>query len=275
MSTDEPNERPAAWFPLAGIAIGLAGALCGIGGGIFAGPLLHAVRGLALKRAAASAILVVLATTLAATTSELLRADSELAWALALPLAAGALVGAELGFVLAKRLDERALKRLFAAFLALAGLRVLFFSSSLAAPDALGSASTSAFALAIGLAGGTLTPLLGVAGGVLTVPALFLFLGQPFGVARAAALAAGAVSALRAFVLHARAGNIHFALGLPLAVGALPGAFLGVLAAHDARLVHGGRILLGSVMLVQAARFAAELWRSRGARTRPGPADQA
>ncbi len=265
MSAPGPNERPPAWFPLAGLGIGLAGALCGIGGGIFAGPLLHAVRGLPLKRAAASAILVVLATTLAATAAELLRADSALDWAIVLPLALGALAGAQLGFALAKRCDERGLKRLFVVFLALAGLRVLFFTEALAAPGALGRSAASALALGIGLAGGTLTPLLGVAGGVVMVPALFLFLAQPFGAARAAALAAGAVSALRALVLHARARNISFALGLPLAVGALFGALLGVLAAHDSRLVHGGRILLGGVMLVQAGRFALELWRARAA----------
>ena len=48
------------------------------GGGLFAGPLLHFVGGLALKRATATALFLVLATTSAATLAEWLQADSEL-----------------------------------------------------------------------------------------------------------------------------------------------------------------------------------------------------
>ncbi|NOT28935.1 MAG: sulfite exporter TauE/SafE family protein, partial [Planctomycetes bacterium] len=250
------------WFVPAGFVIGMLGALCGIGGGILAGPLLHAVRKVPLKRAAASAILVVLATTLAATTAEFFRPDSALRGSVVLPLALGALLGARLGFALSRRIDERALKRVFALVLALAALRVLFFTSSLTPPDALAGRATSALALAIGLAGGLLTPLLGVAGGVLMVPALFLFRGQPFGVARACALAAGSVSALLSLWLHVRAGNVSTSLGLLVAGGALFGALVGVVAAHDPLLAPLGRVLLGVVLLAQAGRFFFELRRA-------------
>ncbi|MEQ1894925.1 MAG: sulfite exporter TauE/SafE family protein [Planctomycetota bacterium] len=271
MSGDElrsaPAEQPSAWFLPAGILIGFAGALCGIGGGIFAGPLLHATKKIALKRAAATAILVILATTTAATTTEFLRGDSELVWPVVLPLAAGALVGAELGFRISKRIDERTLKTLFAVILLVAGVRVLLFSSGLATADLFGPNATAAVAFAIGLVGGSLTPLLGIAGGVIMVPALFLALGHlGFGGARAAALAAGAVSALRSLWLHARAGNISYALGLPLAGGALFGAFFGVQAAHVPALAFGGRLLLGGILLAQSVRFWRELAASRAPR---------
>mgnify|MGYP001481661738 CR=1 FL=1 len=262
MSAPREDERPAAWFVPAGFVIGMVGALCGIGGGILAGPFLHAYRKVPLKRAAASAILVVLATTLAATTAEFFRQDSALRWPVVLPLALGALLGARFGFALSRRIDERALKRVFALVLALAALRVLFFTSSLTPPDVLPGHSTSALALAIGVAAGVLTPLFGVAGGVLMVPALFLFLGQPFGVARACALAAGAVSAVLSLWLHARAGNVSASLGLPLAGGALFGALAGVVAAHDPLLAPMGRVLLGLVLLTQAGRFFLELRRT-------------
>jgi uncharacterized membrane protein YfcA len=258
-----PSERPAPWFVPAGVLIGFAGALCGIGGGIFAGPLLHAARGQPLKRAAATAILVVLATTLASTAAELVRADSELVLPIVAPLALGALLGAELGFVVSKRIDERRLKLLFTVVLALAGLRLLFFSSSLTGAQALGVGATAALSFAIGSAGGFLTPLLGVAGGIVMVPAVFLLLGTSFGVARASALAAGAVSALRSLALHARARNVSRALGAPLAAGALVGAVGGVAVAHHPELVHGGRVLLATILLVQAGRFALELTRPR------------
>jgi uncharacterized membrane protein YfcA len=266
-SVSAPAAKPSVWFLPAGILIGFAGALCGIGGGIFAGPLLHVTKKLALKRAAATAILVILATTTAATTTEVLRGDSELVWSVVLPLAAGALAGAELGFRLSKRIDERTLKTVFAVVLLVAGVRVLVFSSGLAGADVFGPAASAALAFGIGLLGGSLTPLLGIAGGVVMVPSLFLALGHlGFGGARAAALAGGAVSALRSLWLHARARNIDYRLGLPLAAGALAGAFFGVQAAHVPELALGGRLLLGTILLVQSAVF----WRQLAARAPRG-----
>jgi len=259
-----PDERPARWFVLAGLLIGFAGALCGIGGGIFAGPLLHAVKRLPLKRAAATAILVILGTTTASTAAEVLRGDSELEWRVVVPLACGALLGSELGFRLSKRIDERALKTLFAAVLVLAGLRVLFFTRGLVGAELLDSRVALAIAFGIGLAGGSLTPLLGIAGGVVMVPALFLSMQElGFGGARACALAAGAVAALRSLWLHARARNISYALGLPLAAGALVGALVGVEAAHLESFAFYGRILLGCILLAQGGRFTRELLAAR------------
>ena len=136
------------------------------------------------------------------------------------------------------------------------GLRLLFTAALGGA--SFGPEATLALAL-LGVGGGFLTPL-GIAGGVFMVPALFLCLHSlGFNGARACALAAGAVGAARSFVLHARAGNVAYALGWPLALGALIGAIGGVIAAHDPVLSHGGRILLGIVLIAQAARFVHEL----------------
>jgi hypothetical protein len=257
-----PDERARPWFVPAGVVIGFAGALCGIGGGIFAVPLLHGACKLPLKRATATAILVVLATTVTSTATELLRADSGLDWAVVVPLALGALAGAELGFAVSKRIDERALKRIFAFVLVLAGARVALFTTAIGGAEPVARAASVLIALAIGVAGGVLTPLLGVGGGILMVPALFLALGElGFGGARASALAAGAVAALRALLLHARAGNVRYAAGMPLALGALVGAAGGVVAAHEPALAHAPRVLLGLVLSVQGARFFLELRR--------------
>jgi hypothetical protein len=264
VSGSEPSapacERPAPWFVPAGVAIGFAGALCGIGGGIFAGPLLHTTRRIPLKRAAATAILVVLGTTTSATVTESYRSDSDLVPEVVVPLAVGALLGSQLGFAVSGRIAERALKRLFALVLLVAGARVLFFTSALGSVSAFGPTGSMWVAGAIGIAGGFLTPILGVAGGVLMVPALFLFLGHlGFGGARACALAAGAVAAMRSLWLHTRRGNVAYALGLPLAVGALLGAFLGAVAAHHPLWTQAGRVGLGCLLLAQSWRFFREL----------------
>jgi len=260
------RSRAPFWFLPAGFLIGMLGALSGIGGGIVAGPLLHAARKLPLKRAAATALLNVLATTAAATLSEVLRDDSELDLSVALALSIGALLGSELGFRAQRRLDERTLKALFVLVLLLAGARVLLFTAAVGGGVDPGPLFTELVALAIGVAGGFFVPLLGVGGGMIMVPGLFLSLGQlGFSGARACALAAGMVAAVRSLWLHGRAGNVDFGEGWLLALGALIGAYGGVVAAHDTLFRHYGRIVLAAVMLFQAARFALELWRARRA----------
>ena len=95
------------------------------------------------------------------------------------------------------------------------------------------------------------------------VPALFLSMAPlGFSGARACALAAGAVAAVRSLALHVKAGNVEVRPGSLLAIGALFGALAGVVLAHDSRVADVGRVLLGLVLLVQALRFVQELRRS-------------
>jgi hypothetical protein len=57
---------------------------------------------------------------------------------------------------------------------------------------------------------------------------------------------------------------VSLALGGPLALGALAGAAAGAAAAHVDGLALVGRVLLGCVLVAQAARFARDGWRARG-----------
>ncbi len=264
MTAEAPSSpRAPVWYLPAGIAIGLAGALCGIGGGVFAGPLLHATRGLPLRRATASALPVVLATTAAATSLELVRPDSLVALDVALPLAAGALLGAWLGFFASRHIGERRLKGAFALVLFLAGMRVIFFGPGDGPIGAsTGALATLETAFVVGIAGGFLTPLFGVGGGLVMVPALYVTLGWlGFNGARACSLAAGAVAAVQSLWLHSRARNVAWGLGTPLALGAVAGAVAAVFAVRIEGFATAGRVLLGLVLLGTAGRFALELRR--------------
>jgi uncharacterized protein len=268
MSAAEPR-RAGAWFAPAGALIGAAGALCGIGGGIFAVPLLHRTAGLPLRRATATALPLVLATTSASSAVELLRADAQIHVAVVIPLALGALAGSELGFRIARRMPDRALHGLFTLVLLAAGLRVLLFSRAIGGGAQVGALATAIISAATGIAGGVLTPLLGVGGGLVMVPALFLTLGQlGFGGARACSLAAGAVAAVRSLWLHARAGNVAWAPGLPLALGALLGAASGVLLTRMEGFAQAGRIGLGLILVAQSLIFAGQ-FRRASERSRP------
>jgi uncharacterized membrane protein YfcA len=266
MTVPDRGHRAPWWFAPIGFLIGTAGALCGVGGGLFAGPLLHLARGLELRKAAASALLTVLGTTLAATLVESTRPDSRLDGAVVVALACGALIGSQLGFRVAQRLPEQVLRRAFALVLLVAALRLLYSGEAVGGGLALGATGRALAALAIGATGGFLTPILGIGGGIVMVPALFFSLeGLGFGGARACSLAAGAVASLRSLWLHARAGNVDRRGGLPIAIGAVLGAWAGVGLAHEPALAGWGRILLGGLLLFQATRFAR-------ARARPGQA---
>ncbi|MAB79122.1 MAG: hypothetical protein CMJ89_07185 [Planctomycetes bacterium] len=273
MSSDRAFEEKRAplWFFPVGIFIGWIGTLCGIGGGLFAGPLLHLVQGQALKRAAATALCLVFATTSASTVTEALQENSLLSWRLILPLVAGVLAGAQAGFFFAQRLSERRLKMVFVFVMFFAGLRILFPS---AASAELGEGVSSfgvrtvLAALCSGFGGGFVSPILGVGGGLLMVPGLFFAIdGLSFTTARATSLAGGMVGSFRSIWLHARAGNIAFALGIPLALGALIGASVGVFAARYDPFVQLGKNLLGVLLVAQSIRLARQTWGSQSTLT--------
>ena len=162
---------------LSGAAIAFVGAVCGIGGGLFAVPLLHYGFGLPLRRAVATSLCLVAANALASTAAELLHEDSAFLWEVVGPLIGGALVGAQLGFFASKRLPERALKGLFAAVMLAVGLRLVLSGDIPAEPTGFdggyGLVRAGTVAL-VGVLAGTLSPLLGLGGGLIIVPGLLL-----------------------------------------------------------------------------------------------------
>ena len=259
-----PRLRDLSLLPV-GFAIAFVGALCGIGGGLFTVPLLHYVRGLELKRAVATALVLVVTTTGFATLAELLRADRQLDGPLVACLAAGTLLGAQLGFRVAERIPTRALRGVFVVVLTAAGLRLAFAGpggGEILPGDAGARALATAFAA--GLGGGFLAPLLGIGGGLLMVPALFFGIpGMSFAMARASSLAAGAVGASRSLWLHARAGRVDLPAVAPLALGALGGAVAGVQVVHLEGATAVARMLLAGILFVTALRFLRDLLRPR------------
>jgi hypothetical protein len=249
----------------AGFLIAVVGALCGIGGGLFAVPLLHFLRGLELKRAIATGLVLVAATTGFATAGELMRSEPDLHLEIVWRVALGALFGAQLGFLVVNRIPTNALRVVFAFLLLGAAWRmVLDGSSGEAAPDAadwLSGAHWRAFGA--GVAGGFIAPLLGVGGGLLMVPLLFLGIpGMGFGEARATSLAAGFVASVRSLWLHGRARRIDLPAVAPLALGAVGGALVGVQIGHLEGGAHAGRVLLACLLAFVSLRFGYDALRA-------------
>ena len=254
---------------LAGAAIAFIGAICGIGGGLFAVPMLHYLFKLDLRASVATGLCLVAATAYSSTVAELLRADSSLDLMSVGPLALGALLGAQFGFRLSRRLGERRLKTVFAVVLLVAGARMLLSEGIPPLPGEVGIQTPAIRWLISGLIGagaGTVAPLLGIGGGLVVVPALMFAMPGLGGLAvRAAALAVACVTSARSLQLYGQEGVIRLSLGLPLALGGLAGAFAGVHTVHLPGMSQVGQRVMGAILLVTALRFARDVARLRRA----------
>jgi hypothetical protein len=244
---------------------GVAGysAVCGIGGGLFMTPILHYVRKLPLKNAVATSLALVSASATSATVAELIHEDGRLTadlLYLVLVLVLGSLVGAQVGFRVAKRLDVTFLKLVFALVLVLSGARLLFPGGEVL--EVTGFVDVTflhlGFAAVIGFASGFLAPLLGIGGGLVAVPALFLGVpGLGYLGARACGMAMGACASTRSLWLYAREGVVDKHRAVALAGGALIGASIGVQLVHLEGAVAMAKVLMGLTLWFVSARF---LW---------------
>ena len=252
------------WLVPFGILVGFMGSIAGVGGGLFVTPLLQFALGFPLKTAAATALVLVFATTSASTVTELLEVQPHLFLPVILPLAAGVLVGAQAGFFVAQRIRIQPLRVVFILFLLLSAGRIFFGaapSEEIEVAPVL-SAADQWLAGLVGLAGGFVAPLLGIGGGLLMVPGLlFVFPALGFAGARAGSLAAGSLASLRSLGLHAKAGRVRWPVGLRLGLGALVGAGIGVHTVHLPGLRDIGRPIIGFILVFVALRFGKDfLW---------------
>ncbi len=258
----------ASWFLAATV-----GTLCGIGGGIFATPILHYICRKPLDRAISASLVLVLVMTAIATSAEAVRSDGALDWKIVGLLLAGSVPGAHLGYALGLRASVRVLKSGFAILLCAAAARTATMSAA-SALDGPGATdldwAESAVTVLIGFGGGILAPLLGVGGGILVIPALFLCLpDMGYLEARAASMAMSVVNAGQSVALHLRDGRVDLRSTGPMAGIAVLGALAGAWLIHLPGWGEVARLALTAVLLFVAGRFAWDVYGSvRAARER-------
>ena len=115
----------AAVLALLGAALGCYSALCGIGGGVFAVPILVYGFRLPMQRAVANSLVLVAASTTSATAFESMHPERAFHAPTLFVLVPCALIGTWLGYLVGKRLSTRTLKQVFVALLLLVGTWVL------------------------------------------------------------------------------------------------------------------------------------------------------
>lgn len=255
---------------LIGAAIGTWGTVCGIGGGLFAVPLLHYVYRLSLRESVATSLVLVAATTSSATASELLHEGAALHGPTVLCLIGASFVGARLGFRVATRINPLHLKQVFCVVLLFVAARVI--SGERPTEQAGGialfadigyGAMDYATIVATGLCAGFVAPLLGVGGGLVAIPALVLLI-EPLGYlgARASSMAMSMFNAWLSISLYQKIGGVRWCFGVWLAVGALVGGVVGVWAVHQPGLVPIARTLLAVTLVFVSGRFAYDALRA-------------
>ena len=256
-----------AWLLLAGFVIAFIGSACGIGGGLFAVPLLHFVFKRPLRLAVGTSLYLVLIVTATSTVTEMFHAESSLRAELVVLLGMGALVGNQLGYLVSKSIPQMLLRAVFFVVLATAGVRLLGQRPDEVLSTALNAELAydwprRAMIVAIGFGGGFLAPLLGVGGGLLMVPALYFLLPEiGYLGARAQSMAVGSINGARSVFFYQREQAIDVRTAAWFAGGALFGAVLGVLFVHQPQWAEHARLTMGVVLVLVALRFGFELVR--------------
>jgi uncharacterized membrane protein YfcA len=252
---------PAPWVGLVWIFAAFLSAVCGIGGGLFAVPLLHYLGGLPMQRAVATSLVLVFVQTSTGTLVELLHLDSGLDGPAVALLIAGGYLGARVGFALSRRIHTLWLKRIFAVVLVISAVRILGLdvrtSDEVAAGFGNLSLVTASVVLLIGFSGGIVAPLLGVGGGLVVIPALLILLpGVSYIQARACSTAMSVFTSSQSAAMHWQAGNVDRKLAWRFALLTAFGAVAGVLAVHQPGWAGVARGAMAIILLFVAARFA-------------------
>src|SRR5438034_6671650 len=180
---------------------------------------------------------------------------------LAATMVVGSLPGAYGGAILARRTPSKWLKGLLAGILAITALRLLLFEYPTPGSVAFGP-EQALLGLGVGLGIGTISGLLGVAGGEYRIPALILIFGLP-------TIAAGTISSLVSlpqqvvgFLKHRQLGQAtRKTLRLAIIMGGvgIAGVGLGVALLRQMTDATVTRVL-AFLMLLAAGRIA---WEAR------------
>lgn len=226
-----PRPRDTRFFlTCAGIGL-LAGALSGlfgVGGGTVIVPFLVLFLGFDQRRAAGTSLAAIVPIATVGVISYALHGS--VAWIAALLLAAGAVVGAQIGTWLLPRLSLTVLRWGFVGFLVAVIVSLFIVVPSRDAELALTWLS-GILLVVVGVATGVLSGLIGVGGGIIVVPALMVLFGTSDLVAKGTSLLMMVPTAVSGTIGNVRRSNVDIAAAAIVGVAACTTTALGAWAA--------------------------------------------
>ena len=268
--TSEPKGAKYILTCLAiGLLAGLLSGLFGVGGGTVIVPLLVLILAYNQRLAAGTSLAAIVPTATVGVISYAL--TDSVAWIPGLILAAGAVVGAQIGTWLLPRVSLVALRWSFIAFLVavIVSLFIVVPSRDAGLPLTVWSIVGL---VVLGLVTGTVAGLIGVGGGIIVVPALMLLFGTSDLIAKGTSLLMMIPAAISGTVGNFRRGNVDLPAAALIGVAAITTTALG---AWLARLLDPfwANVLFAIFLVVhrRAARGAHHPRRPQVSRGRPRP----
>jgi hypothetical protein len=249
-----------------GAIAGTLGALLGVGGGVFLVPFLNAALGVPFNVAAGVGLMTVIATSSVVSAGSAGRRAANLRLGMILQIASSA--GGLVGGVYVARLPHRALYVMFAAVTAAIAAVIVWrldrrnvILDSTAEPGRFGGrffeeesgqqvvyrTRNLPVALAVSLAGGSVSGLLGIGGGILQVPALNAWCGVPLRVAAATSGVMIGVTAVASAPIYYARGDVVPPLAAASVIGVLIGSRFGFWFGDRAR-AKWLKVLLAAVL---------------------------
>lgn len=264
--TQDPGSGRVARTPLffltcigVGLLAGLLSGLFGVGGGTVIVPLLVLILKFDQRLAAGTSLAAIVPTAAVGVISYAL--SGSVAWVAGLILAAGAVLGAQLGTWLLARLPITVLRWGFVAFLVVVIVSLFFVIPSRDAQFELTWISGIGLG-AVGLVTGILAGLLGVGGGVIVVPALILLFGTSDLIAKGTSLLMMIPTAISGTVGNIRRRNVDLVAAVIVGLAACTTTALG---AWIATLIDPGvgNILFAAFLAIIAVQMAVRAVRGR------------
>lgn len=250
-----------------GFIAGLLGALTGIGGGVLLTPVLALHFGIPIRQAIGTSLVAVITTSAASSSVHLQRHTTDIRLGMTLELATS--LGAAVMAYLVGYFNRNVLEGLFAGFLLYSSITILSKGGKLKDEHVPLHENGEIppyqpqrypLGLSASLLAGALSGLLGIGGGPIKVPVMFIFMNVPLMVATATSNFMIGVTATASAIVYYRRGDILAEIAAPLAVGVFVGSLLG---ARLAPRVHTRIVmyLLVAVMLYLAGHLVFHLLR--------------
>jgi uncharacterized protein len=251
-----------------GFFAGLLGAITGIGGGVLLTPILALHFGIPIREAIGTSLVAVITTSAASSSVHLQRHTTDIRLGMTLELATS--LGAAVMAYLVEYFNRSVLEGIFAAFLLYSSIMILSKGGKVKPDDdsspgingevAIPPYEPRRYPLGLGssLVAGALSGLLGIGGGPIKVPVMFIFMNVPLMVATATSNFMIGVTAAASAMVYYRRGDIVVQIAAPLAVGVFVGSLLGARLAprvHTKIVVY----LLVGIMLYLAGNLALHL----------------
>ncbi len=241
----------------ASVLIGGLGALLGIGGGVLLVPVLALFFDVPMHIAIGAGLIAVIGSSCAASSVYVGRGMANVSLALTLEIATT--LGALTGGIMAGLISGKALSLFF-------GLMMLYVAyhmgrgglkrtvSPQETKEWTGTRRIFSLGLAVSYLAGNISGLLGIGGGVIKLPAMYLIMRVPFRIAAAtSSLMVGTTAAASAFIYYAR-GDMDLGIAGPAALGTFLGALVGARLLVRFRVSHL-TLLFSLVMLYIALRM--------------------